>query len=122
MQKTDYWEPPDLVAKLTVGTRVRYRVSSECPFICPLCGGNLHHTEVWGNSGEGVLGKRKEHSSFMHTSYEPIKAEGCGALKLHPESMDAHKFYVRMGGGRGFWAAAVELTVLEDDDADTTQA
>lgn len=103
----EVWEPPELVARLTVGTRVRWRISAECGYRCGGCGEDFHYR---GPHGEGVIVglavDQKRVGHFQGTG-------GCGART----SMQGHFYGVVVNPDapddkRGFWASASELQPL----------
>lgn len=108
---THYWEPEALIAKLKVGTRVRYRISSECPYACTDCGLDFHFVSQWGRIGSGLI-------SRIDSSLICCNADsGCGFDGM---SDYGHKFFIDIkrdnSDNVGFWAAAIELTPIEDED------
>lgn len=105
-----YYVPESLARKLVVGARVRWRISSECNYICEHCGANLHGH--YSAAGEGIIKTIDAGQRVIHA--------GLGVSECGRETLKAgHDYFIMepplKEGGIGFWAAAVELTPLDDE-------
>ena len=119
------WIPEGLAEKLVVGARVRWRKNPECDWKCPDCKLDLH--VHYPDTGVGVIHDiHLSEECQMHHSMNGCDTETGhkghyyrvvpGTAPIIPESWD--KSY-KVGNKPGLWAAAIELTPLEDDDVST---
>lgn len=112
---TQYWEPPALVERLTVGTRVRIRVSPECRLGCLNGCQPAGHHERTGAEGVVVAVYPVGVGAGGTPGYVGTHCPVCNEWwsKRDTPSEMGHRFRVGIKG-RVFAFAAVELTPLEE--------
>ena len=103
----EVWEPPELVARLTVGTRVRWRISAECGRRCQKCGQDVHPS---GQAGTGTI-----------VRIERDEVRKCSRECCNEFATFGHYYGVSVLGSLSlysFYAAASELEPLAPEPAE----
>ena len=115
---------PSKMQELTVGVRVRWRISGECGYKCSKCEADFH--APWNGCAictgifEGIILQ-------IHPDSRPgprfhTNEDDCGAASVNQEThiyfIETHELRNNPLYHRGFWAAAAELIVITDEEGD----
>ena len=108
------WEPEG-TEKLVVGALVRFRMGERIPAICPSCGhANLTEKTFEEHSGGTFRINVINHARFTRcTACEERHDFGIAA---YPYGIDASGVHPVVGKYHGIYAAAIELTLVEEPD------
>ena len=108
------WVPAGM-PELKVGMKVRWRISSECPYKCEKCGADMHVHKTCDdcqNEDTGIITDILINYQRYHNS------DICRGACIDTTE---HDYFIGLHTGRddnryrGFWAAASELILIEDE-------